>query len=167
MTDRNSSVGAKAPALSHFDAILSGQSVTESAKTARGTFLIKYPSGRDRLRMDQLRAFRRNGLPSSAFDVEGLFNNEKWSTLDVCVIDGPDWFRQAKANNQNWTWEDCPDEQLTTELYARIESFRKKVAGNLGGPVEAPENSVGTRNPENVGDGAFSGLAYGSSPSGA
>jgi len=169
MSAKPSESGASAPdSRALFDLLLAGKSVTETVATPRGDFSIKYPAGRDKLRMDQLRAFRRNGLPASAFDVEALFNNDKWSTLDVCVVDGPDWLRAAKAANPNWTWEDCPDEELTSQLYARIESFRKRISGEITAsrPSRAAEGSQRLDMAAPLGDGAFSGLAFGSQDSG-
>lgn len=143
--------------------LLLGKAIEKKIETRRGIFTARYPSGKDRLRIDHLRALRRGGIPASTFDIGALYNNEVWSTLDVAITDGPDWFKSARDENPNWTWEECPDEEFVTELYHLVETFRGDVQkriresrlGEIPGRVEpAPASAP-------VGDGAFSGLAYG------
>ena len=143
--------------------LLLGKAVEKTIETRRGAFTVRYPSGKDRLRIDRFRALRRGGIPASVFDIGALYNNEVWSTLDVVIVNGPDWYKSAKAENPNWTWEECPDEEFVTELYHLAETFRGGVQqriresrlGEVPGRVgSSPSSAV-------MGDGAFSGLAYG------
>ena len=149
-----------------FSAMLEGKAITKTIETERGVFKIRYPTGKDRVRIDQLKAVRRNGLPASAFDVSALYNNEVFSTLDVAVIDGPDWWKEARSKNNQWSWEECPDEELVIELYRQVDSFRTNVQERIrqsrsAGSIEI-DKPTGVSTP--VGDGAFSGIANGSTP---
>lgn len=159
----SSGAGAKAPASEQdiFDALLSGKTIEATKETSRGTFTAKYPSGKDRLRTDQLRAYRRNGLSESAFDDRATWNNEVWTLLDICIISGPEWYRAIKSDNPNWTWEDCPDEQLTVELYRWVYSFREQIQAAIreSGPRGVTAVSPPVEPPKAMADGAFSGLA--------
>jgi hypothetical protein len=148
--------------------LLSGKAVQKTLKTSRGEFTARYPSGKDRLRIDQIRALRRRGIPAESFDDQANLNNNIWSTLDVAIVDGPDWYRKARKNNQSWSWEEGPDEELAIELYTLVISFRSEIAekirqSKLGRPVEKFELPA---DPAPVGDGTFSGLANGPEASG-
>jgi hypothetical protein len=141
--------------------LLSGKAVQKTLKTSRGEFIAIYPLGRERLKMDRIRALRRHGIPADAFDEFANYNNNVWSTLDVVIVDGPDWYKRVKKNNPSWSWEEGPDEELTVELFELVRSFRDEV-------TEAIRQSdigkdVGTGKPSTdestMGDGAFSGLA--------
>jgi hypothetical protein len=143
--------------------LLSGKAVQKTLKTSRGEFIARFPNGKERLRIDQLRAVRRRGIPAESFDDQANLNNNVWSTLDVVVIDGPAWYKEARKRPEGWTWEDGPDEEHTIELYNLVRSFRLDVAekikqSKLGRPaekIESPPDAAA------VGDGAFSGLANG------
>lgn len=144
-----------------FSAMLDGKAITKTLETSRGVFKIKYPTGRDRVQIDQMKAVRRNGLPASAFDVSALYNNEVFSTLDVVVVDGPDWWKDARKNDERWSWEDCPDEELVIELYRQVDTFRTSIQERLrqsqpSGSIEV-DKPASTATP--VADGAFSGIA--------
>jgi hypothetical protein len=144
-------------------ALLSGKAVQKTLETSRGDFTARFPDGNGRLRIDQLRALRRRGIPAESFDDAANANNNIWSTLDVVIVDGPEWYKKAKKNIPSWSWEDGPDEELTVELYNLVRSFRLDVAekikqSRLGRPVETVEYPPDTAP---VGDGAFSGLAIG------
>jgi len=151
-----------------FATMLSGKAITKTFETARGTFKIRFPTGRDRIRIDQLKAIRRNGLPATAFDVSAMYNNEVFSTLDVIIMDGPDWWKKAREKDQNWSWEDCPDEELVIELYRLVDSFRRNVQERLQ-QARSP-GSVELSGPGEpatpMADGAFSGIADRSAPKG-
>lgn len=160
-------IQAKDENIDLFAVMLEGKAVTKTVETARGVFKIKYPTGRDRVHIDQLKAVRRNGLPASAFDVSALYNNEVFSTLDVVVIDGPDWWKDVRSKDNEWSWEECPDEELIIELYRQVDSFRTSVQERIRqsrspGSIEIDKAASV---PEAVADGAFSGIANGSSPS--
>jgi len=151
------------PGIDVLEVLLSGKAIERTVETKRGTYRIRYPSGRDRFKIDQRRAMRRNGIPAESFDEYANYNNLIWSTLDVVIIDGPDWFKKAKAENSGWSWEECPDEEHVVDLYRLVGTFRGEVGkriqeSRLG---EAPQRSGSTPAPAPVGDGAFQGLAYG------
>ncbi len=157
---RSSAVITDATEKDIFEALLMGKILEFTKETAHGTFAARYPTGKDKLRMDQLRAYRRNGLSASAFDIQAHYNNVVWTDLDVCIFDGPDWYRKAKADNPNWTWEDCPDEELIAELHRWVSSFRNEIQSRIG---ESRLGKVGQecKLPEPtapMGTGAFSGL---------
>jgi hypothetical protein len=144
-------------------ALLSGKAVQKTLKTSRGDFMARYPNGNDRLKIDQLRAVRRRGIPAESFDDQANMNNNIWSTLDVVIIDGPDWYKKAAKKPDGWSWEDGPDEELTIELYNLVRSFRFDIAekikqSKLGRPVEKIEYPPNTAT---VDDGTFSGLTNG------
>jgi hypothetical protein len=140
--------------------LLSGKTIKKTLKTNRGDFICLYPTGRDRLRMDQIRAVRRRGISANTFDDIAELNNNVWSTLDVIIIDGPQWYRNAKKNNPGWSWEEGPDEELTLELYNQARSFRGDIAekikqSQVGRPVERIELPADTTPMD---DGTFSGI---------
>ncbi|MDR2080190.1 MAG: hypothetical protein LBP74_10775 [Treponema sp.] len=143
--------------------LLSGKAVQKTLKTSRGEFVARYPNGKERLRIDQLRAVRRRGIPAESFDDQANMNNNVWSTLDVVIVDGPDWYKKARNRPEGWSWEDGPDEELTIELYNLVRSFRLDIAekikrSKLGRPVEKIERSPDTAP---VDGGPFSGLTNG------
>jgi hypothetical protein len=157
---------AKAPPAEQGDAdlfmlLLSGKAVTKVLKTARGDFKVKYPMGHERIKIDQLKAMRRGGVPANAFDITAFFNNEVYSTLDVVVIDGPDWWKEAKKNDERWTWEDCPDEDLIVDLYNQFRTFRDgiqtKIRESTSG--KGARTAATTDSHASMDDGAFSGIA--------
>jgi hypothetical protein len=142
------------------EALLSGKAVQKTLKTSRGDFIARFPDGSDRLKIDQLRALRRRGIPAESFDDAANANNNIWSTLDVVIVDGPDWYKNAKKKPGGWSWEDGPDEELTVELYNLVRVFRLDIAEKIrnsqfGRTVkESPVPSDSAP----VGDGAFQGL---------
>jgi hypothetical protein len=143
------------------DALLSDKAIQKDVKTSRGYFTIRYPSGKDRMKIDQFRALRRHGIPAECFDDVANANNNIWSTLDVTVVDGPDWYKKIRKNNPMWSWEEGPDEELIIELYDLVSTFRSDIAekirnSKLGRTVE--ESPVGDAATP-VDDGAFQGLA--------
>jgi hypothetical protein len=145
------------------ESLLSGKAIQKTLKTSRGDFIARFPNGGDRLKIDQMRALRRRGIPAESFDDVANSNNNIWSTLDVVIIDGPDWYKKAQKKPGGWSWEDGPDEELTVELFNLVRSFRLDVAekikqSKLGKPVETIEYSPDAAP---MGDGAFSGLANG------
>jgi len=146
-----------------FEALLFGNTVQKVLKTSRGDFTAIFPLGRERLRMDRIRAARRRGIPAEAFDEYANYNNNVWSTLDVVITDGPEWYKNAKKKNPAWSWEEGPDEELTVELFELVCSFRGSVTTSIR------ESKVGRTHGESrqpadepaVDDGAFSGLTNG------
>jgi hypothetical protein len=145
------------------ESLLSGKAIQKTLKISRGEFIARFPSGRDRIKIDRIRALRRNGIPAESFDDQANMNNNIWSTLDVVIMDGPDWYKKLKKKPGGLSWEDVLDEELTIELYNLVTSFRLDIAekikqSKLGKPVETIEYPQDTAS---LGDGAFSGLANG------
>jgi hypothetical protein len=145
------------------ETLLSGKAIQKPVMTSRGEFTILYPTGRDRLRIDRRRATRRGGIPADAFDEYAEYNNNVWSTLDIVVVDGPDWYNQAKGKNPRWSWEEVPDEELAVELFDAYRTFRgditERIRASRMGKVSGESQLSATQTP--VDDGAFSGLAHG------
>jgi len=145
------------------DSLLSDKVIQKSVKTSRGYFTIRYPSGKDRLKIDQFRALRRHGIPAECFDDVANTNNNIWSTLDVAVVDGPDWYKKIRENNPVWSWEEGPDEELILELYNLVCTFRgeitEKIRKSEFGRIAERSSVPDAATP--VGNGAFSGLTNG------
>ncbi|MDR2417524.1 MAG: hypothetical protein LBD79_00535 [Treponema sp.] len=145
------------------EALLSGKAIQKSVQTSRGRFTILYTTGRDRLRIDRYKAIRRSGIRVDAFDEYAEYNNNVWSTLDIVVVDGPDWYKQAKEKNPRWSWEEVPDEELIVELFDMVKSFRAEITERIRGSgigKAAGESELSAAQAP-VDDGTFSGLAYG------
>jgi hypothetical protein len=142
-------------------ALLTDKAIEKLVKTDRGTFTVRYPAGKDRLKIDQYRALRRRGIPAMCFDDVANTNNNIWSTLDVAIVDGPEWYKEIRKNNPAWSWEEEPDEKLVMQLFDMVSSFRMDIAKRIdesrfGKPLEEyPISEL----PASMGDGAFSGLA--------
>lgn len=145
------------------ESLLLNKVIQKTVKTSRGYFTIRYPSGKDRLKIDQFRALRRHGIPAECFDDVANTNNNIWSTLDVAVVDGPDWYNKIRKDNPMWSWEGGPDEELIIELYDLVSTFRTDITerirnSKLGRTVE--ESPVADAAAP-VDNGAFQGLANG------
>jgi hypothetical protein len=145
------------------EALLSNKAIQKVFKTSRGEFTVRYPSGSDRLKIDQYRAMRRRGIPSDTFDDVANINNNIWSTLDVVVVDGPNWYTNIKAKNPTWSWEEGPDDELTLELYNLVSTFRSEIALKIHNSEygRVVEKGVVSENSTPMGGGTFSGLTNG------
>jgi hypothetical protein len=128
--------------------LVTGKDVTENVETARGTFTVKFQKYQDSMAIGKLMAFRRNGIPISSFDAVAEKINLVASTLDVVVVDGPEWYTQAKAENENFSFMEVPDDELL-ELYLKAYSFRTEVREILGKKTKpAPERVPAGRGDE-------------------
>jgi hypothetical protein len=146
------------------ESLLLNKVIQKPVKTSRGYFTLRYPSGKDRLKIDKLRALRRHGIPAECFDDVANANNNIWSTLDVTVVDGPDWYNKIRKDNSMWSWEEGPDEELIIELYDLVSTFRTNITekirnSKLGRTVEEIPVADITAPVDN---GAFQGLTNGS-----
>jgi hypothetical protein len=145
------------------ETLLSGKAIQKTVQTSRGRFTILYTTGRDRLRIDRYKAVRRWGIRADAFDEYAEYNNNVWSTLDVVVVDGPDWYKQAKEKNSRWSWEEVPDEELIVELFDMVRTFRAETTERIRksrlGKAAGESELLAAQAP--VDDGAFSDIAYG------
>ena len=110
-----------------FNSIVMGKDVTETIKTSRGDFKIKYPRARDIQAIGRLQALRLNGIPFECFDRNALALIQEIATLDVVVLEGPAWFENAKKENVNFSWSDIPLQSYIQEVYAKAYEFRLKV----------------------------------------
>ena len=66
-----------------FNAIVMGKEVTETIKTSRGDFKVKYPRARDIQAIGRLQALRLNGIPVDCFDKNILAFIQEVATLDI------------------------------------------------------------------------------------
>jgi hypothetical protein len=152
-----------------FFALLNGQTVTETIKTSRGGFEIKYPKQKDIISIGRVAAYMRSGIPAVNFDAAADYEIQKCASLDVMVSGGPAWFESAKKADKNFSWRNVPDAHFIDEVYAKALEFRQTIQKQLTGDREpVPEGingeDAGGLLPD-VGDGVFSGVT--SSPPGA
>ena len=112
---------------SMFNSIVMGKDVTETIKTSRGDFKVKYPRARDIQAIGRLQAYRLNGIPVESFDKDVLAFIQEVATLDVIVLEGPSWIENAKTENVNFSWLDVPSQAYIQEVYAKAYNFRLKV----------------------------------------
>ncbi|MBO7692541.1 MAG: hypothetical protein J6W16_07255 [Methanobrevibacter sp.] len=113
--------------VSMFNSIVMGKDVTETIKTSRGDFKIKYPRSRDIQQIGRLQALRLNGIPIECFDKNIIALMQEIATLDVIVLEGPAWYENAKKENVNFSWGDIPLQSYIQEVYAAAYTFRLKV----------------------------------------
>lgn len=114
-----------------FNSIVMGKDVTEVINTSRGDFKVKFPRARDIQQIGRLQALRLNGIPIECFDRNVLALIQEIATLDVVVIDGPAWYKNAKKENVNFSWLDVPSQSFIQEVYAKAYEFRLKVQKQL------------------------------------
>ena len=110
-----------------FNSIVMGNDVTETVKTSRGDFKVKFPRARDIQQIGRLQALRLNGIPIECFDRNVLALIQEIATLDIVVLEGPSWYENAKKENVNFSWLDIPSQAFIQEVYAKAYEFRLKV----------------------------------------
>lgn len=144
-----------------FNSIVMGKDVTETIKTSRGDFKVKYPRARDIQQIGRLQALRLNGIPFECFDRNAIALIQEIATLDVVVLEGPSWFENAKKENVNFSWADIPIQSYIQEVYAKAYEFRLKVQKLL-----ELDNKTGNSEMDSVSDvedngstGLFDGLS--------
>ena len=146
-----------------FYAMLNGQTVSETVKTSRGDFQVKFPKQKDIINIGRIAAFMRSGIPAANFDSASEYEIQKCATLDVMVSSGPAWFEKARKKDKNFSWRNVPDAHFVDEVYAQALQFRQgiqeKLAGNQKDVSEenAGEDAGGVSAP--VGDGLYSGAS--------
>jgi hypothetical protein len=145
-----------------FFSLLNGQTVSETIKTSRGEFEVKYPKQKDIISIGRIAAFMRGGIPAANFDVSSEYEIQKCATLDVMVSGGPAWFEKAKKRGKNFSWRDVPDARFTDEVYAKALEFRQTIQEQLAGDQKpAAERTDGEDTggvSSDVDDGLFSGI---------
>lgn len=114
-----------------FNSIVMGKDVTETIKTSRGEFKVKFPRARDIQQIGRLQALRLNGIPIECFDRNVLALIQEVATLDVIVLEGPNWYENARKENINFSWLDIPSQAFIQEVYALAYEFRLKVQKQL------------------------------------
>lgn len=144
-----------------FKKIVLGQEVTEFIKTSRGEFKVKFPRARDIESIGRVLASRLRGIPVSCFDVNS-YNLMLWvATLDVLVLDGPDWFKLAKKENELFSWRDIPSAVYIQEVYDLLMTFREKVQKQIESNPKTENNrmvNTGSSNDSNE-PGLFDGMS--------
>ncbi len=144
-----------------FIKLLTGQEATGKVETSRGTFTVKFPKAKDKIAISRLMSMHRGGLPVSSFDFEAEERNLICSTLNVLVVDSPDWLKEVKKKNKSFSFEEVPDEKFLVELYQKACEFRDEVQQSF----EAKEKSTDRGLPasqsvgSNVEHGAFDGTS--------
>lgn len=138
-------------------AILEGKAITETVKTRRGDFVIKYPSPRDLREVELKIADMLRGKPAESFEKEKLANFRLYAALDVCIIEAPEWWYGLESA------EDCPDDDLVLKLFGRyLRLYGKTQAALSKGKFRGSTKESGPGNTdETVDTGTFQGIADG------
>ena len=144
-----------------FNSIVMGKDVTEIVKTSRGDFKVKFPRARDIQQIGRLQALRLNGIPIECFDRNVLALIQEIATLDVIVIEGPDWYENAKKENTNFSWLDIPSQAFIQEVYAKAYEFRLKVQKHLESNSKDGNSEMAAISDDenNGGPGLFDGIS--------
>lgn len=144
-----------------FTSIVMGKDVTETIKTSRGEFKVKYPRARDIQQIGRLQAFRLNGVPAESFDKNVLAFIQEVATLDVLILEGPAWYENAKKENANFSWLDIPSQSYIMEVYAAAYSFRLKVQKLIENDSKEGNNGMDavSNNENNGSPGLFDGIS--------
>ncbi len=140
-----------------FEKLLNGEPITEEIHTPRGSFTIKFPVGADFVEIDRKKAQFRNNIPAEFFDKQSERNMQAYATLDHVVIDGPEWWKKLKSALY------CPDADLVVELYRGYLQSTSETQRLITISCGRDNGGPGTGKDQNpdVGDGPFSGIAYG------
>ncbi|MGL4981268.1 MAG: hypothetical protein ACRC4W_00160 [Treponemataceae bacterium] len=147
-----------------FYALLRGKNITETVKTSRGRFKIKFPIQKDLITINRLVASMRNGVPCTSFDVDANFMMYKIAFLNIVVIDGENWFVKLKKQYKNETWEEVPDTNFIDEIFVMAYSFRNEIESRIGKNETNPDESVHMEQQgvqEAVVNGLFDGVGSG------
>lgn len=159
--DKKEEVFEKEKADDFFMQLVRGKDITEVIETKRGKFTVKYPKQKDILAIGRLVARNHIGIPAECFDRNTETKIQVISTLEVIVVDGPDWWKNAKKENNNWNWGYVPDETFLNELYLKAYEFRRKVEEHFNRVEEKEPVGVSTEsgNEHSVDFGLFEGLS--------
>lgn len=122
-----------------FMQLVRGKDVIETISTSHGEFKVKFPKQKDIIAIGRLVARNHIGLPADCFDKATETKIQVISTLEIIVVDGPTWWKNAKKENENWNWGYVPDETFLNELYLKAYDFRTKVEENFR-PVKREES---------------------------
>ena len=101
------------------DLILSGQRLQEVVSTRRGEFVINFPLPSDQREIELEVADMLGGRPVASFTGDALANFRAYATLKKVIAKAPKWWSKLKSP------EECPDVDLTAELYRRYLRFHQ------------------------------------------
>lgn len=143
--------------------ILSGESIKKEVKTKRGKFTFALPLPRNIREIEVEVASRLGGLPSSSFSMSTIGNFRCYATLDRVITDAPDWWNEMETS------EECPDDDLVTELYRRYLQFYTNSQKSISQSKFRGTSEVGKvrTKSKTMGDGAFSDITHGQEDEGA
>lgn len=144
-----------------FRNIILGKDVTEKIKTSLGEFEVKFPRTRDIEEIGRRTALRLNGIPVRCFDVDTYNIMNYVATLDVLIVDGPDWYKLAKRDNPTFSWSDIPDQAFIEEVYALAFNFRQEVQAKIKPNKTGEDKQMAAVSDRNVNpqSGLFDGLS--------
>lgn len=144
-----------------FMAIVRGKDATETIKTSRGEFKVKFPKPRDMEAMARLTANKLANIPASCFSLQDYSLMQQVACLDVVIVEGPSWYKLAKKTNQNFSWADVPSVSYIQEVYALAYRFRLEVQRIIDGDKEQDDRPMDEHEAvADTGDtGAFEGLS--------
>ncbi len=117
----------KAKGIDPLARILSGERITIKKNTPKGEFEIVFPLPSDLRRIECLVSERLEGKPLSSFSPQTVIDARLYASLDICVIDGPEWYKELDS------FEQCPDNVLVADLYRsylRLYSKTQKTIAN-------------------------------------
>lgn len=144
-----------------FGNIIRGKDVTETIKTSRGDFKVKFPRTKDLEAIGRVLAYRLNGLSVQSMDPSVYNLMQQIATLDVIIISGPAWYENAKKEGSFVSWGDIPIQSFIQEVYALAYSFREEVQNELEQDKKDSDSKVVPVNSDNVPDstGLFEGMS--------
>lgn len=140
------------------ESILNGERITEEIKTKRGKFVIALPLPKDIRAIEVEVARKMEGLPESQFQRDSISNFRAYSTLDIVVIESPEWWQNLESA------EDCPDDALIMELYRGYLSFYRETQRKIEksrfdgrseiGKIRTKGKAMGDKALQNTADGS-------------
>ncbi len=138
--------------------ILNGEVIKKTFTTKRGKFTLALPLPRDIREIEVEVASRMQGLPASAFQLDSVANFRAYATLDRVVVEAPQWWEDLESS------EDCPDDELITDLYRRYLRFYKETQREISNSKYRGGPKVGKVRNKNeiVGDESLSDTTNGS-----
>ena len=122
--------------------LLKGEKITFTKATRRGKFTIQFPLPSDLRRIELLLSEMLQGKPIDSFTKQAIADMRVYATLDIVVVDSPDWWKQLVSS------EKCPDNELVSELYRSYLRFYGKVqtlmadGTSQGSPAEGLSDDV-------------------------
>lgn len=125
-----------------FESIVRGKDVTETIKTSRGDFVVKFPRTSDIETVGKLTAYRLKGINVQSFEPQVYNLIQMVAFLDVVTVTGPAWFENAKRDNKDFSWGDVPSQKYIDEVYAKALTFRKNVQELIDGDSDSGDKGL-------------------------